>query len=137
MKEFILTWWTCFENAILVQNLTSKFEVQIIWTKIADLNYWKVDQHRIFTRDLESRLDQKCYFEINDHVSKSNFSQLLQNSTLRFWSKFDVRYWTKIAFSKRVYHVRINSFKDFSGPKSQAPSDQNLWSKSFNLWNGF
>ena len=55
LKEFILTWWTCFENAILVQIVFR------IWTKIADSHYWKVDQNRILTRDP----DQKCHFGEN------------------------------------------------------------------------
>ena len=72
LKEFILTWLTCFKNPILVhpiflrnswslvqiwfwstlQHFEFPISVQILtsncnWTKIGNSNYWKVDQNRI------------------------------------------------------------------------------------------
>ena len=60
-------------------------------------------------------------FEIDDHVSKCDFDTLFNSSNLRFWSRFEIKIWTQIAFSKQIHHVRVNSFKHFSGPKSIPP----------------
>ena len=40
--------------------------------------------------------------------------------------------WTKIEFSKQVDHVRMNSFKYFSGPKRGPPRD--LYSDDTTRW---
>ena len=56
-----------------------------------------------------------------DHVSKCDFGSLFKSSNLLFWSKFEIKIWTKFTFSKQVHHVRMNSFKLFSGPKKRFP----------------
>ena len=38
-----------------------------------------------------------------------------------FWSRFDVRLWTGIKFSKQIKQVILNSFKHFSWPKFSTP----------------
>ena len=57
LKEFIFTWWACFENPIHHENSSRKFLfpvlVQILtsngnWSKIWNSNYWKVNLNRIF-----------------------------------------------------------------------------------------
>ena len=103
-KEFILTWWTCFEYSILVhfislRNLWSRVQIRFwstfqqseFWSRYgiksesgSKSNYWKVDQNRIWTRDHKFRIETE---------------------------------WTKIESLKQVHHVRMNSSKHLSGPK--------------------
>ena len=45
-----------------------------------------------------------------DNESKCDFGPPSNSSNLRFWSRFEVSMWTKIAFSKQLHHVRLNSF---------------------------
>ena len=66
LKEFILTWWTCFENAILVQIFIS--------------NYYSDHQFRI---KKEFNWLRNGTFG-PDHVSKCNFGSLFNNLNLRF-----------------------------------------------------
>ena len=80
-----------------------------------------------FSRDgLSSKIrlwSTQFLFEIYDHMSKSDFGPLLNDSNFRFWSVFEVkrievRNWVR---QNRVFvhHVRKNSFKYFCGPKSR------------------
>ena len=54
-------------------------------------------------------------FEIDHHVSKCDFGPLFNDSNLRFKSRFEIKIWPKIAFSKWVHQVRMNSFKHYPG----------------------
>ena len=107
---------------------------------------------RSFPRDeLPSKTrfcSRQFFFELFNHVSKSDFAPLLNSSNFWFWSRFLLRVkigakseirtvekWSKIrfghviiifgekmerskiGFSKQFHHVRIYSFKHFSGAK--------------------
>ena len=55
-------------------------------------------------------------------IGNSNYCKVVQN---RIWTR-DHKFrrkiqWAKIGFSKLVHHVRINSFKYFSGTKKRPP----------------
>ena len=92
-----------------------------IWTKIAHSNLLKVDQNCILTHDHKFRIEiesfslRKCRFS-PDHVSSCNFDPLSNCLSVQFWSRFDLKLWTKIASTKQILHVIINSLKHFVGP---------------------
>ena len=93
-----------------------------IWTKISDSNCWNVGPKSPFdTRSSISKqiFSSKWHFWSRSRV-KFDFRPFNNNSNLRFWFRFKLRFWAKIAFSKQVHHVKMNSFKQFSGSKSQS-----------------
>ena len=47
--------------------------------------------------------------ELIDHVSICSFGPLLSSFNAHFWPRFEIRLWTKIASSKQIQEVKLNS----------------------------
>ena len=115
---------------------SSKF---MITCQKARLVHFQIVRKGKFAPCSEKNLDQICLFQIS-HTRDWNYSKKtsLVQIFLRIWTKLafsnnlkvdqtcllarDHKFrreikWTKLAFSKQVQHVILNSFKHFSGPK--------------------
>ena len=99
--------WTCFEKASLVQ-IRRK-----IGTKPVFLNNF----NHVGDVLKKSSLVQ-IFLRIWTKLAFSNNLKVDQTCLLTRDHKFrrEIK-WTKLAFSKQVQHVILNSFKHFSGPK--------------------
>jgi len=71
----------------------------------------QIIQKGTFRPDFSPNLDQTCLFE--QFESGPKWTCLLTRDH-KFRKEIK---WTKLAFSKQVQHVILNSFKHFSGPK--------------------
>ena len=87
LKEFILTWTTCFKNTILVHLISIR-------------NLW-------FTRPNPVLV----------HFSIVGISDFGPDSEYWYSKNLTIEKWTKIGFTNQVHHVRMNSYKHFYGPK--------------------
>ena len=88
-----------------------------IWTKIAHSNLLKVDQNCILTRDhgrrgIDSFSLQSSRFDPN-RATNCNFDPFSNCSNAQFWSRFEVKPWTKIVSAKQIQYVIMNSFWHF------------------------
>ena len=91
-----------------------KLQIQTIkkWAKIA---FW----HVIWIKSANSERVKRFFISKLMIMSKYEFGPLFNSSNLQFWIRFEIKTWTKIAFSKQAHHVIMNSFIHFSGPRNR------------------
>ena len=117
LKELILTWWVCFENPILVHSIFSSKCMIMCPNPI--LVHFSIVQISDFGPDFyfEMVIGAKSEIWTIEKWTKIGFGHVI----IYFVEKIE---WAKIGFSAQAHHVRMNSFKHFSGLKKGPPRNQ-------------
>ena len=129
-----------FKNSVRPDPVRKFRKIPWSWSgSVFDFSNWLVLDQSVLKEFIATwSLPTKFFIEIYDHVSKSDFGPLCNSSNsvrfrleVRIWTNIrTIKKWIKIGFGlviinfeeilngpKSVHHVRMNSFKYFSGPK--------------------